>query len=121
MEPTYTEARAIYAVASIYNGKSDIARKLFMDEYGTPIIGDQRLVNAYFARGDFESVAEVWKKVIEEDPMNLQYRISLAATYLQAGKRQEAIKELEKAIEIEPQFKPQGTYYIDEIKAGRNP
>jgi len=40
---------------------------------------------------------------------------------MQIGERQKAIEQLEKVIEIEPKFKQQGEYYINQIRAGRNP
>ncbi len=47
--------------------------------------------------------------------------ITLTAAYLQAGDRADAIATLEEIIKLQPSFKDQGTYYINEIKAGRNP
>jgi tetratricopeptide (TPR) repeat protein len=71
--------------------------------------------------GNFERVKEIWQKFIEEEPGNSQYYVSLAATFVQLEERNKAIEALEKAIELNPQFKEQGEYYIKEIRAGRNP
>ena len=121
LEPSYAEAAKIYAVALIYNKKEREAEELLKKRFGSEILPEQRFVSAYLAAGDYERVVEVWKKIIEKNPNNAQYYVSLAATYLQIGQRDKAIESLEKAIELEPRFKEQGEYYINEIKAGRNP
>ena len=41
--------------------------------------------------------------------------------YLANEERTKAIAELEKATELNPEFKAQADYYIGEIRAGRNP
>jgi O-antigen ligase/cytochrome c-type biogenesis protein CcmH/NrfG len=120
LEPNYFEARKIYALAAIFAGKDDLAEEL-MENYGGIIIPDQRLINAFVERKKFAQAAAVWEKIIEQEPNNAQYHISLGATYLQMAERQKAIVQLQKAIELEPKFKEQGEYYINEIRAGRNP
>ncbi|MCX6731853.1 MAG: O-antigen ligase family protein [Candidatus Parcubacteria bacterium] len=116
----FFEARKIYAVAAIFAGKDGLAEEL-MKNYGGTIITDERFLQAFNKRKMFDKVAAIWEKFIENNPKNAQYRVSLAAGYLQMGERQKAIEQLQKAIELEPRFKQQGEYYIKEIQAGRNP
>jgi len=71
--------------------------------------------------GRDDLVVSVLQKYTEENIDDLQARLSLAVAYLNINERQKAIKEIESVIEIEPEFKEQGQYYINEIKAGRNP
>ena len=61
------------------------------------------------------------EKVILKDPSNTQARVALAASYLESGNRAMAISTLEEVIKLTPSFKEQGTYFINEIKAGRKP
>ena len=58
---------------------------------------------------------------LEQKPDDPQLHVSLAAAYLSNGNRKESIAELQKAIELNPDFKKQGEFYIGEIRAGRNP
>jgi len=116
----FLEARKIYAVAAIFAERDELAEEL-MKDYGGTIIPDERFITAYNERKMFDKVEAIWEKFVEENPENAQYRVSLAAGYLQTGKRQKAIEQLQKAIELEPRFKQQGEYYINEIRAGRNP
>lgn len=85
------------------------------------IIADERFLQAFNSRNMFDKVAAVWEKFVEANPNNARYRLGLAASYLQVGERQKSIEQIQKAIDIEPTFKQQGEYYINEIKAGRNP
>jgi tetratricopeptide (TPR) repeat protein len=120
LDPEFFEARKIYAVAAIFAGKDGLAEEL-MKDYGGTIVTDERFLTAFNERKMFDKVAAIWEKFVEENPENAQYRVSLAASYLQVEKRQKAIEQLQKAIELEPRFKQQGEYYIKEIQAGRNP
>ncbi|MCG2699023.1 tetratricopeptide repeat protein [Candidatus Parcubacteria bacterium] len=120
LEPDFFEARKIYAVAAIFAGKNDLAKEI-MKDYGGFVAADERFARAFSERKEFAQAAAVWKKLIEANPGNLQYRLALSSSYLQSGQRQEAIDQLQKIIELEPKFKQQGEYYINEIKAGRNP
>jgi O-antigen ligase/Flp pilus assembly protein TadD len=120
LETGFFEARKIYAVAAIFAGKDDLAEELMRD-YGGFVAADERFARAFSERKEFAQAAAVWEKLIEMNPNNLQYRLALSASYLQSGQRQKAIVQLQKIIELEPKFKQQGEYYINEIKAGRNP
>jgi len=121
LEPSYDEARKIYAIALIYGGKSALAEKLIKERYGTPLIADARFVDAYNAAGEPEKIARILEKLVAKNPSDFRYRVSLAAAYSQTGERKKAIEQLRKAIELDPKFKKQGEYYIEEIRAGRKP
>jgi len=119
--PAYGEAAKNMALVAILNNQSDYAEEVLMKTFGKKIIKDQNLLTAYARAGNFQKVRDIWLLFIEKEPQNAQYRVNLAATFMQLGERQNAIKELQKAIEINPQFKEQGEQFIEEIKAGRNP
>ena len=119
--PVYSEAAKNMALGAVLNNQSDYAEEVLMKAFGSKIIADQNLLTAYARTGNFKKVRDIWLLFIKNDPQNAQYYVNLAATYMQLGDRQNAIKELQKAIEINPQFKAQGEQFIEEIKAGRNP
>ncbi len=124
LDRTYDEAAKDLAIAAIFADKRDLAEKLLNEpEKNWPVkFGDaEKFINAYARVGNYEEVKKLWQMAIAKDPNNAQLHVSLAATYLQIGDRTNSIKELEKAVELEPKFKEQGEYYINEIKAGRNP
>ena len=121
LDRTYNEAAKNLAVVMILNKKEREAEDLLENVFGQKILADTQFVNAYAKAGNYKKVKEIWLKFVEKEPNNPQYRVSLAASHLQLEERQDAIKELQKAIELAPEFKEQGEYFINEIKAGRNP
>lgn len=121
LDTTYDKARVVYAMAAIYAGHNDLAKELLVSAYGTMIVNDDKLVNAYATTKQYDKVIAIWKLRLKDDQNNPQYHLSLGASYLQAGERGLAISEIQKVIDLNPQFKDQGEYYIREIRAGRNP
>ena len=126
-DPTYHEATKNLAIAAILTDRQNYAEELFASAkkiHGgfvyTMKTGFQ-VLNAYARAGNYEKVKEIWLYRIKDEPNNAQYRVNLAATYLQLGQRNNAVGELEKAAELNPEFKQQAEYFINEIKAGRNP
>lgn len=123
LEPSYVDARTLYALSAIYVGDMNLANSLLakQEDGRGEIIPDQRFINAYLLRGDIGKIIEIWKAKIVTEPNNVSYRLALGATYLKNGERNMAIKILEEAKKIDPAQATQIDYYINEIKAGRNP
>ncbi|MFA4890449.1 MAG: O-antigen ligase family protein [Candidatus Paceibacterota bacterium] len=121
LNKSFDEARKIYVASLIYNGEFDEADHILMEGFGTTIVADDRILKAYAEKKEFAKIVTILEKLVEEQPNNFQYHLALAANYLQINERQRAIEQLQKVIELKPDFKQQGEYYINEIKAGRNP
>ncbi len=119
LAPEYPDAISNYAVVLIFSGKSKEAEALVKKHYGTEIIGDTKYVNAYAAIGDFVKLTKVWEKIIEDNPTNFQYGLSLASAYIKTFQDAKAIEQLQKLIELDPNFKNQGEAYIKQIKEGK--
>jgi O-antigen ligase/Flp pilus assembly protein TadD len=124
LDPDYDNARMVYAMALIYKGDKAQANEILApieEKPGLDFQFEQRLLKAYLDTKDYKSAERMLNGFVATDPKNYQYHLSLGAVYLQEGQRQKAIGELQKAIDANPDFKTQGEYYINEIKAGRNP
>ena len=121
LAPHYDRARIFYAVILYQTGKSGEADALLMERFGTTTLDDSTLLNAYFSVKMYDRVIAIWQKRIEANPLNIQLRVSLAASYLAAEDRINAVRALQEAIQINPDFKVQGEAFIREIQAGRNP
>ena len=87
--------------------------------FGMEIYPDTKYINAYAALGDYKKIALVWEKLVERDPFNAQYRLSLASAYVKTFQDAKAIREIETAIELSPAFKEQGMAYIRQIRDGK--
>ena len=120
-DPTFPDAVKNLAVTAIINGRDSYAREVLTRHFDTDLVADARLINAYVSVGNFARVRDIWLDFIRQNPNNPQYHVNLAATYLQLGERAKSIQKLERAIELNPQFKEIGQNLINEIKAGRNP
>lgn len=120
LAPDFKNAEIIYRVGAIYSGKEDELNSL-IGPISDEDRADGRIINAYARVGRLNDVARSLEISVEKNPENPQTHVSLAGAYLQVGRRQEAIDEIGKAINLNPNFKEQGEFYIKEIKAGRNP
>jgi tetratricopeptide (TPR) repeat protein/O-antigen ligase len=116
-DKTYNDARVIYATSLIYAGRASEAEAILGDSDNL----DNRLINAYAATGNYNKLLVLLDKKLKSNPNDPQTLLNLAAIYLQVGDRAKSVELLERIIQINPQFKEQGEYYIKEIKAGRNP
>ena len=119
LAPDYPEAIHNYAMVLIFSGKPEIAEDLLEKHFGTRIYPDPKYINAYVAIGDFKKLTIVWEKLVEKNPEDWQFRLSLASAYVKTYRDQDAIRQLEKAIELNPDFKAQGEVFIKQIKEGK--
>jgi O-antigen ligase/Flp pilus assembly protein TadD len=121
LEPSYGEAKFIYGLTLLSSGNTNLAAEILKGIPESKIIFDDRYLSVLLTAKQYSQIINVIQRRIQLEPTNLQHRITLTAAYLQAGMRQEAIQTLEEIIKLQPSFKDQGEYYINEIKAGRNP
>lgn len=121
LDPSFGDVALMYAVGAVYSGDMKLAEDLLVPNYGSTLVYDQNLINAYITTKQYDKIIEIFENHIKNNPNDFQARLSLAATYLEAGYRTKSISIIQEMIEINPDFKGQGEYYISEIKAGRNP
>lgn len=121
LDPAYKQARAYYAALLLRLGERDEAEALLREGFGTVTPNEPIILQAYNDIGDTARVLEIMRGRVAADPNNFDSKVQLAAAYLNAGERAQAIVALREAIELNPEFKAQGEYYIAEIEAGRNP
>ncbi|MEK7209334.1 MAG: O-antigen ligase family protein, partial [Patescibacteria group bacterium] len=119
LAPDYPDAIHNYAMLAIFSGQPELGEGLLKKHFGSEIVPELKYINAYAAIGDFKKLLLVWEKIVVQNPANLQYRVSLASAYARLGQNQKAITELEKAIELTPQFKAQGEVLIKQVKEGQ--
>lgn len=116
-EPRFDGARTAYAAIAIQAGERALASSLLMPRFGTLTPDDNMLLSAYLSVKDYPSVLSILKGRVEKDPNSAQNHQQLAAGYLQAGDKADAIAELREAIRLDPSFAQQGQYYIQQIQA----
>ncbi|MEA2112794.1 MAG: O-antigen ligase family protein [Patescibacteria group bacterium] len=117
LEPAYNKAKSAYVLSAIYAKKEDLIEETFGKSINDlDIIFDMNFVSAYNKSGEKLKAIEILKKIVEENPKEVQYRVSLAAAYFENGQNSKSIIELEKAIELDPNFKGQGEKFIEEVR-----
>ncbi len=119
--PQYEQAQIFYAIGAIYARDEKLLEEILVPVYGSVIVDNDRLLQAYFNTKQLDKALGIWQLRVESKPNDPQSHVGLAAVYLELNRRVEAEQEIQKAIDLDPNFKEQGEYYISEIKAGRNP
>lgn len=116
----------LFEIGSSYYNKKDFkkAGEVFKNAY--ELAPEYKLAQDLYFQSllenkNFAELEKILKRYTENFPNDTSYKLKLVALHLSAGDRTQAISELEKVIEVDPTFKDQGNYYINEIKAGRNP
>ncbi|MSU45282.1 MAG: hypothetical protein EXS47_01480, partial [Candidatus Zambryskibacteria bacterium] len=115
LKPSSDEARAIYAVGAIYTNNTELLKELLPKLEQERIITDNRFLKAYSDVGNFATVVSILNTRIQRDPKNTQNKLSLAATFATMGEKAKAVALLREVIAMEPKFKEQGEYYIQQI------
>lgn len=121
LAPEYDQAVKNFATIAIFSGRQEEGERALTNRFGTIIVADQQLINAYARVGKYGRVRDLWLEFIKNEPNKAQYHINLGATYMELGEPNKAIAELKRAIELDTGFKASGEYFINEIMAGRNP
>ena len=121
LDPSFSDAKLIYAAGAIYAKKFDLANSILATMDPKTVLYEDRILQAYYSAGEYKKVVDTWKARVAANPEKFDYHTSLAGAYLLVNDRTNAIAEINKAIKINPEFKEQGEYYIKEIRAGRNP
>ena len=93
---------------------------MFIATFGQPPT-QLEFLEAYTTIKDYEEVAAFWENWLEILPHDPQAHIALVKTYLYLGRPEDAIGELQRAIEIEPSFRKQGESLIQEIQDNQDP
>jgi tetratricopeptide (TPR) repeat protein len=94
--PANVDARALLAFTLVLSGKFaealPEAQKVYAAEPGLPM-AQLALGRSLGETGDIEQGTALLKKVLEQDPDNLEAHVGLASLFARAGKREDAYRE----------------------------
>ncbi|MFC1756662.1 O-antigen ligase family protein [Patescibacteria group bacterium] len=121
LSPVYSEAAKNYVMVSIIVNldNAQVLLNQMMKIFGEDFRYDKKFISAYAQVGEYGKVKEIWEYQIKLNPENLQYYLNLAATQVELGEREGAIKQIEYIISVQPNFKEQGGQIIRDIRAGK--
>ena len=115
LDPSFDAARDAYAIMLIQTGNSEGATALIEYPGFRP---SDRLINLAASLRDFDTVVKLWELRVEDEPLAVQPRASLAASLRAAGDTQKAIAVLEEAIVDIPAEREQFEGFIQQIRQG---
>ena len=121
LEPRYDQARYLYAVSAIFTNDWELFEELIGPQYEKAFINHSLGASTLFSTGNYSRLADILSRLIEVEPNNLQYRISLAITQERMGNTALAIQTLREAITLFPSFKTQGEQIIADLLSGKSP
>lgn len=119
LEPASNESKVLYALALTYANRFTEGKKILTGDLVA--LTDPRLLNVLIEKNMFKEIIEIAELKIAVEPKNPQAYMSLAGLYLKMNRRAEAITQIRKVMELAPDFKETGEFYIREIQAGRDP
>ena len=117
-EPRYDAARNYYAVALYAAGQSAQADALLTERYGTTVVDDNQLLQAYMGLKLYDRAVAVWKKRIEANPDDVQLNLGLASVYFAAGNKADTIAILQKIARLQPSAALEMQNLIKQIQDG---
>lgn len=121
LAPDFVEAKILYAVAALYAKNTMLANDLLGSLDESVVAADNRIMAAYVDAGRLDLAVKLIERRVSIWPNDLDARFRLAAGYLGLGQRTKSIEMLQKIITDFPQARDRAQYYLNEIKAGRNP
>lgn len=111
-----------YSGALMFAGRIAEGEALLVERFGTTTVDNKYVLQAYTDVGASEKVAAILELRLQkmapaDDP---SARVSLAMVYLELGRRDDAVAQLERAAELRPDFADQAGQMIKAIKEGKN-
>ncbi len=115
--PEFENLKAFYAMTAIY----DRDYKLVEEILGSEVIDDEKILSAYLGTKRYDKAIEILELRVKNKPNDPQALLSLGAVYLDAGYKTKSIQIIKNVIEMDPNFRERGEYYINQIIQGLNP
>jgi O-antigen ligase len=117
-EKSYDGARNYYAAALYYAGQSAQADALLTERYGTTVVDDPQLLQAYMSLKLYNRAIAVWQKRLAAAPNDVQTNLGLASVYFASGDKINTIALLQKIAKLEPSAALQMQNLIKQIEDG---
>ncbi len=122
LDPAFPQARSFYAMAALYEKRSDIVREIIVTDDDKRALAKMELpVQAAYEAKEFDLLKELLNFRVEANPQDSQLRASLAVVYHESGDTAGAIEILKKAGEDIPEFKEQAEQFMAQLLSGKTP
>jgi TolB-like protein/DNA-binding winged helix-turn-helix (wHTH) protein len=91
-----------FQVGERSKGETHSTRAMALDPHDPLVMGFSS--DAAVRRGDFEGGAEIWRRLVERDPLSPTDRQNYAHFLMRAGKADQAAAQFRKALELNPEL-----------------
>jgi O-antigen ligase/lipopolysaccharide biosynthesis regulator YciM len=118
LEPKYQDARIYYAIGLYYAGQNGVADALLTQGFGTVLVDDDRIIQAYVTTKQFDRVVAIWKMRVQANPTDVQTHLGLAQAYFAQHDNADTIAELQKVSQLNVSLAPQMQQIITQIQNG---
>ncbi|PIR83138.1 hypothetical protein COU19_02105 [Candidatus Kaiserbacteria bacterium CG10_big_fil_rev_8_21_14_0_10_56_12] len=117
--PQFPALAAYAAAGDIAIGDTKAADALLMSTFGTTVVDNDILAVAYFRTKNWPRLVGIWKLRAEKPGVSVQTWFSFAAAQYAAGQSVDAIRTINKAVELFPEAAKSGAAAIAQIRAGK--
>jgi O-antigen ligase/Flp pilus assembly protein TadD len=112
--PDFSQARSMYAIALVVDNKEALAREMFDNDL--TIFETLQMAGVYSSLKKYDKAITVYKKLIADNPSDVNIRAQLAQTQYSAGMISAAIATLRSIEKDNPELKEQIDATIKEIQ-----
>jgi tetratricopeptide (TPR) repeat protein/O-antigen ligase len=117
LKPENKESQILYAIGAIYTSNKQVLDEMSSKISQETILNDNRFLNTYANLGDYNTVINILNVRIGRNPNSRQDRLFLASAYVNMGQKARAISTIEEIIKLDPSFKAEGEFYIQQIQS----
>lgn len=115
--PDFPNVATLYAGTAIAAGETDLADTILQETFGTTEPNDLTILQSYIRVKQFTRALAIAERRLDADPSVDNYKL-LAGTYLEAGRRADAIAALRRAAIAIPSFAAEAEQHIQSIQNG---
>ena len=115
LAPELGGAAAAYASALIGAGDVTRAEAVLEERYGTVLITEPEVIQAYAAAGRAQALVDRWVSILTENPTDARMRLSFAYVLATLGDQAAAVEQATLAAEIDPTLAADAAVFIDSL------
>ncbi len=117
--PQFKDVAASYLIVMIYAGDEDRVENLIKDVFGGKMPADNRLVQVFLEKEEYDRAIEAAQSVFLENPADFQAIRNLAFIYLRSGRKKSAVSFVKEIIDKGSAFKEEGESLLKEIELSK--
>ncbi len=115
--PENTQALIYYAMGQYYAGDKAGGDKLLTDTFGSPVVDNDQLLQAYGNLKMYDRIIAIWKMRVAANPKDFNINLGLASALYASGDKAATIAQLKAMQQLDPAKAGQLQTLIDQLNA----